>query len=50
MQLSKKIKLTPAAVLKIKELVQNEDLTQRDIAKMYSVSQAAIWRAIHESI
>ena len=47
---NKKIKLTPVAVLEIKELAQNEELTQRDIAKMYSVSQAAIWRAIHESI
>lgn len=46
-QNNRKIRLTPIDVQEIQNLYQTRQITQYELADIYGVTQASIWRAIH---
>ena len=44
-----RIRLTPEDVSKIRDLYQSKEMNQYELANLFNVSQAAIWRAIHRA-
>ena len=44
-----RIRLTPEDVSKIQNLYQSKEMNQYELAKLFNVSQASIWRAIHKA-